>query len=412
MRGWLLLPTRARPCLRRQWLARRWLSSHAHVEYVSVPCASNGSVTLSLHNVSRQSPSAPLVIYLPPFSAPASGAPASISPGWLSRYPTAVINYRWRSEAESEESLTWPNAIHDTLFGYSWIVEHLAPSNHARRDIYVYGSYLGAGLATSLALTESHSHQAMAVRGLVAYNGIYNWTTFLPDHPIHRTKGQTIFEAFFRTQESQGPMFRFLEDQIPDLFRDPSRLFDTFASPSLFFHNPGMLVPTEFGSSALSSAIDELAGDESPDDSAPPSLLTQIPFKTPRKGYLAFPPRQSTLKIPSTLLLYDATPVSTTPSTTRRRRRKKDVGPGNSFKTQAEELAALMRRSVEKLELKERQKWDDEFHGWEDEPRSRVQNIDIGVEDDAGGIEMGEAGQALAHEWLADRIGLGTASVY
>jgi len=47
-----------------------------------------------------------------------------------------------------------------------------------QRPILVYGSFLGATLATSLALTESFASKNLPTRiaGLVAKNGVYDWT--------------------------------------------------------------------------------------------------------------------------------------------------------------------------------------------------------------------------------------------
>ena len=236
--------------------------------------------------------------------------------------------------------------------------------------MHVFGSYLGASPATSLALTESHPHAQFGVRSFSAYNGVYNWTIFLPEHPFHRRKTVKGIQSMEAPTLAEGEKLESLRESIPDLFRDPSNLFDPFASPSLFFHNPGMLVPRDFNAprSQMSSMVSLLTGEnadvEQPEESVKP----------PRKSHLVFPPRASTLKIPQSLLLYDR---HVSPPTTGKRRTKRSAG--HTFGTQAEELAELMRRSIVKVELKERSKWDTEgIEGWdEDVAFCRVQTLDV-----------------------------------
>src|SRR6478735_1991499 len=138
-------------------------------------------------NIAEQ-PNSPLFIYLP--SAPSTNSQPAPIPRFLQGKPVASINYRWNSFDQEEANSSsvddvWPTPVHDTFFAYQWLVENLSPEGLKRRDIYVYGSHLGASLATSLALTESQPHKPFAVRGLVSYNGIYNWTMFFPDHPVN-----------------------------------------------------------------------------------------------------------------------------------------------------------------------------------------------------------------------------------
>lgn len=400
---------------------RRLFSSQRLVENVRVRCASSGDITLSLHNVSQSNSSSPLLIYLPPFFHPGSDSgPGPVLPKFLKSFPTAVINYRWpassldpnvpaasRHDGEGSKPappLLWPTPLHDMLFGYSWIVKNLSPSDSSRRDVYVYGSYLGAGLAAALALTECYPHQQMAIRGLIAYNGIYNWTTFYPDHPIHKYRSEETLLS--DAPDHPGSMFHYLKQRMPALFPSPGDAFDPFASPSLFFHNPPLLVPDNFYASTATSsfqkAVDELS--LHPLNTENQDLAT--PLKAPRKGYLAFPPRTSPLKIPEALLLHETPPPPTRPARTRRSSGavKKRRGWGeNSFEVQATELASLMRRSVEKLELKERMKWDEDVENWDDEAEKRVQVADVGRAD--AEAEIGVLGHDLIEEWLDERTG-------
>ncbi|KAK3939067.1 hypothetical protein QBC46DRAFT_388732 [Diplogelasinospora grovesii] len=471
MQRWVLIP---RPWRVFNGTFRRCFSSQAVVQHITVPCASSGSITVSLHNVSesdRQS-TTPLLIWVPPVSPCTKYGlqPRGVLPSWLRRYPTAVIHYRWprlssapakqtspattgdsenldrRGEADSGvlSPLCWPVPIHDVLSGYSWIIENLAPASLARRDVYVCGSYLGAGLAAALALTESHAHQPMAIRGLIAYNGIFDWTTFLPDHPNNR--------SLLVPQNSKGfGSFQQFKDLLPALFRSPADLFDPFASPCLFFHSAPLLVPPDFDQgllpppstpprrnksaglldlSSMSKAIDKLSQTAiSPTDATDDPLAklaganAEMPsapvLKAPRKGYLAFPPRWSTLKIPETLLLYenplssDADCLATGPKTVKSPKTKLRARRENSFEHQAAELATSMWRSVDKIELKERRKWDDQFEDWDTEAEMRVQLAEVNAMDaskrpldsindsDAG---VSQEGQEVVTEWLQKRM--------
>ncbi|KAI0133635.1 hypothetical protein BJ170DRAFT_678571 [Xylariales sp. AK1849] len=396
-------------------------SSPTDVERISVKCGSAGSVYVDLHNIAKVSSSDPLLIYLPPWSTSSTAGVPQI-PAFCRGYPTAVINYRWAGYPPFEGNraplptadqdsdgleaplpLAWPVPVTDTAQAYSWIVENLTPPTYTRRDVYVYGSYLGASLATSLALTETHPHQRMAMRGFVAYNGIYNWTMFLPDHQINKQSGSrtaNILEEILG--QPTDPTFQELKLHAPDLFGDPSHIFDPFASPCLFFQTPGLWVPQDFDSPAdpVLSMLGSAAGQADGALDAIKSLLAMMAGKPPRRSALAFPPRQSTLKIPETLLLHTSLPAPMAVFRRRPQKRRKAV-VDNHFRTQAEELAGLMRRSLEKLEFKERSRWDEDFDGY-DEMYKRVQVRDVGM--DERSFELPSRGEALVSEWLEDRM--------
>ncbi|CRK32315.1 hypothetical protein BN1708_005706 [Verticillium longisporum] len=356
------------------------------------PAAPQAASPLSdLHNTSHIPSTVPLVVHLPPF-APIPGADPHL-PDFLAPFPTAVINYRWTgpssltsshtepsTQDEFKAPLYWPTPLHDVLFAYSWLLENLRPENQARRAIYLYGTYLGATLAAALALTESHKHEPTAVRGFAAYNGVYNWTMFLPDHKLNKPttyRGKTTPVP----PPEEGSALRVLRDAMPDLFGAPVSLFDAFASPSLFFQTAGLEIPPSFTQTvAVAGLVDRMAAlglEGSAADLMPASVA-----KVPRRSALVFPPRKSTLGIPSTLLVHDAAVVAaaTTSSTAKRKttsvRRRK--AKGNQFEAQAEELAGLMRRSMEKLELKERMKWDEDFDA-EGEMEARVKVVDVAL---------------------------------
>ncbi|OLN85233.1 hypothetical protein CCHL11_04387 [Colletotrichum chlorophyti] len=386
----------------------------SNIDTVEVTCASSGSITVDLHNIALHPPSTPLVIYIPPFS-PVPGTHPAL-PRFLHPYPTAVINYRWSAPAPTPEPptpeeedyfitpLQWPTPLHDTVTAYAWITENLRPLRNSRRDIYIYSSHAGASIAASLALTESHSHERIAVRGLVAWNGIYNWSMFLPDHRIN--KPATARSRKLPPQPAEGSALHSLQTEMPNLFRAPVDLFDPFASPSMFFQTAGMLTPQSFSQvSAVTSLLDQLS--TSAEAETPSDILSALgaPAKAPRRSGLLFPPRRSTLKLPATLLLHDAAPTVIPKRTTKKsastvgRRRK---AGGHTFEAQALELSGLMRRSLEKLEFKTRMEWDEDFDEVVEAER-RVSVVDVG---DNESLKLGERGQEVVADWLAERIRL------
>lgn len=409
----------------------------------------------------------------------------SYLPSFLHRFPSATIHYRWASspdthaprvdgddsgtEADSAELLSrstplhWPTPIHDTLFAYDFLIRHLSPPPDdttgtvlQRRPVYVYGSYLGASLASSLALTESHTHQPVAIRGLLAFNGIFNWTTLLPDHPNNKLMLDELPEV--DSLDGNDKDLHFVKDLLPSHFDQPANLFDPFASPVLLFHTAGMLVPTSFTersspnmSQGFVEAVDQLSARSStssaedpydqayvysdPEDPPPPTPYDDIEMDTeteetntdtsssadtsvapstkpPRRGYVTFPPRASSLKIPDTLLMHTTPPPGpTVPGSVQGQRRrlalwKRLKAAENSFGTQALGLAGLMRRSVNLYELRERAKWDVEFTGWDTEAMRRVQVHDVGAaEHGQDGFGLGQQGEEIAARWLGSRLG-------
>ncbi|KAK0743800.1 hypothetical protein B0T18DRAFT_448403 [Schizothecium vesticola] len=451
MQKWLPLQQRTwRAVIQRRAPCRNRFSTLRDAKHVAVRCASSGEITVSLHNVSRHEAAHPLMIWIPPFSFLDGYDPKlQLPPRWLRKFPTAIINYRWPGFVPDSDSspatgtngdeggpnipLHWPTAAHDVAFGYKWIVDNLTPPDLARRDIYVFGSYLGASLAASLALTETHTHKPMAVRGLVTYNGIYDWTTLLPDHPIHkiRSSGSTsakpaslasLLHSINRDlaepepeEEDEDPTpFALLHQQAPALFQSPANLFDPFASPSLLFHTPAIHIPPTFdqplvpATSALSEAVDLLATTPPATDPVPdtdPDTYNDLE-PPPRKSHLIFPPRKSTLRIPASLLLFDDFP----PRLPRRLSRR----PRDGFKPQAGELADLMIRSVELVELRERMQWDHEFEDPEAraaEAEARVRLAGVGADAEGGGeaglgvFDLNGEGERAVEEWLAERVG-------
>ncbi|KAL6911089.1 hypothetical protein GGI43DRAFT_391974 [Trichoderma evansii] len=369
---------------------------------VSVRCGSGGFVDIDLYNVDEFSPTKFLVVHLPP--SPASVNGVKQLPEFLYDWPVASINYRWETErrdiagqdAASQEqvfadSLDWPVPVHDVAFAYQWIKGALMPPNNGRGGIYVYGSHLGAGLAMSLSLTESHKNFKFSVRGVAAYNGIYNWTMFLPGHRINMIR--SMMDAARLSRRTNGNLrLDTLQQRLVSLFQTPSNLFDPFASPSLFFHNPGLSIPESFYKSIeFANIVSTLKGQTS--DAAKEAVL-------PRNSYLVFPPRESTLKIPETVLLHDAPsgPPSRQPRTKKALKGIKHGDQRNTFKNQTDEIASLMRRSLTMVELKLRAKYDEDAHYLAEEPNRRIQVVEVGQERED--LELNEFGQQAVLDWL------------
>lgn len=508
------------------------------------------TLTHSLHDITRHPVSTPLIINLPACPVQDIADVDSYLPRFLRRYPSATIHYRWPGahdllkatsptplpstspspspsphedeyqQHHHQRPFRWPTPIHDTLAGYDHLqrtlgapppppappttpatiatiatsgADGLPPPPPPPREVYVYGSYLGANLAAALALTEAYAHnpaldhhrrhrqqhrheeaqaahQAMTVRGLLALNGLYNWTTLLPDHPIHRRRAALAAAGLRLTEEEgagggAGGDLGVLRRQVARLFARPGDLFDPFASPVLFFHTAGIMVPPAFGerwrpdypprsppappaasssarSTVLSSPADDVYVYSDPEDLPPPSpypdeegehaetntdadadFAPPDPLAPPpRRGYLAFPPRASGLCIPETLLLHSTPP----PQSTRRPRERGGGGGGaggtgvgagssaalwrklrnaeNSFGSQAAGLAGLMRRSVDSLELRGSGKRWDGGDG-EEEAIRRVKTEDVGRVDGRDGLGMGERAEEVAGLWLEERLG-------
>ncbi|TQV94889.1 hypothetical protein IF1G_05876 [Cordyceps javanica] len=379
--------------------SRRVFSTGRTVESVDVRCGSSGHVTVDLHNFSNLGPDEPIIVNFPSLPANTVASPIKL-PTFLHGLPVATIHYRWDGLSPERFSVLpnndklayapWPTPVHDAAFAFSWLSAAFSPVKCARRSVYVYGSFLGASLASSLALTESHPHARFSVRGFMAYNGIYNWTMFLPDHRVNRSTtrgGRTIT----RQQPQEGSHLHFLQEHMPSLFGRPSNLFDAFASPSLLFHSPGLLVPRSFTMTiADAAAMDSMIAKDT---------SVTIKPKTPRKSRLVFPPRKSTLKLPEALLMHESSPTLLTALGKPPKRKLK--GSGNSFQAQAAELAELMRHSINVVELGERKKWDDDMHEIIDKASSRVKTLDVG--EGVADYELGATGETPALAWLQCR---------
>ncbi|KAG5965998.1 hypothetical protein E4U58_002646 [Claviceps cyperi] len=327
-------------------------ASTATPERVEVQCASSGHITIDLFNARRvASVTEPMIVHLPAF--PGENTPPRL-PSFLQNRPVASINYRWSPYSKPSAGngpLHWPTPLHDTAFAWSWLLEHLSLSGeNDRRDVYVYGSYLGATLATSLALTESYPEAKLSIRGLITYNGVYNWTMFLPDHKINTLGNET--EKGPPPKPNEASHIYKIYQNMPILFERAPNLFDPFASPSMFFHSPALPVPRSFTMTSKEAA--EIDYMNFMDGIKPKPQAAEIgymnfmdgikpkPLRIPQLRHLDYPPWHSTLNLPETLIVYDSAPRSAGATAA-----GKSNTSSNSFQSQAIEFAEMMREQGE-----------------------------------------------------------------
>lgn len=381
------------------------------------------------------------MIFIPPFSS-GSPDPSTPLPPCLQDHPTAIIHYRWQGRRQGhklneqpEVPPHWPTPTHDITFAYSWLSANLGATSTGTgtktcRSAYIVGSYLGASLAASLALTESHfrnRRRPMNVLGLVAYNGIYNWTTFLPDHPIHWNLPPEIFlrnkidiEDFIRAIRNapskvseEAGIFTELKHRMPALFSAPGNLFDPFASPCLFFHMPGLFVPDDFVTRLTSyvaltkEEVNELKlciaiinGEIYTDPKATrDEILAQNTIISKlmnmrKQDLMDFPSDDSGLRPPNTLLLHDR-PLGPEKQEAEDEPSEKTIH--NDFRLQATALARLMRRSLTTVQ----------YWPWEAEKMVRLCEVEpaatLAVEEETG-LGLGEEDNDIVRQWLREKM--------
>ncbi|APA08668.1 hypothetical protein sscle_04g034380 [Sclerotinia sclerotiorum 1980 UF-70] len=383
------------------------------VEKYDISCGISGEITVEVHNAAllHNSSTTPLVVYLPPY--PSSPLPPLRPPSWLlESYPVFSIPYRWSYKPSisfrNQKSHPFPIPLHDTLQAYSWLLNRYLPylllggrtldadflPDHApaiQRPLLIYGSYLGGTLATSLALTESHNSPLLPARihSLIVHNGIFDWTPIstTPDPSIFPSESSSSSPSYGQLLTSelytQSPWtIKTLHALKTRLFPSPSQTFDPFASPILFFRNPGIQVPQRWPipPPTTSSFPTKKHTSSKPGTNIYPTSKTQNtyyknptssplsdeeedfphePLDESRKAKLTFPPPGSSLRIPRSLFTYSSTitPVSTTQTRiqtqtqtqtqkqTRRQKEKekeKKEADQNIFKQQARELSDLM----------------------------------------------------------------------
>jgi hypothetical protein len=307
------------------------------------------------------------------------------------------------------------------MSGYDWIKQNLSSADFPSREVIMYSSHLGASIASSIALTETRvlpvgpTHtpfsQPFPVKGLIAYNGIYNWTMFLPDHKVNKqpkAKAATARKMKDLLDEIKAPppptsLFDTIKAQMPGLFQMPVNLFDDFASPALMFQTAGLHVPASFTQPhELAAAIDRLAlGSGSSLNPLSPDL------KAPRRTPLQFPPGHSGQQIPDMLLLYSQPP---SPLKKRKARKTTAAKPkatkpkGHHFHIQAVEFAELARRGLAKSNfawLRGQGPGDGAEMETDEYVEGRIQAVDVGEET---GLTPNDFGSALIARWLEDKV--------
>ncbi|EPE25494.1 hypothetical protein GLAREA_01406 [Glarea lozoyensis ATCC 20868] len=297
-----------------------------------------------------------------------------------------------------------------------------------RRPLIICSSYLGGSLATSLALTESKVSKTLPyyIAGLIIENGVYDWTPIATSrppkpHPSQHPSTKAPFKPWTASH---------LHKLKTHLFNSPESPFDAFVSPVLFFRTPGHHAPKTWPSnpsspepknttllpndeylhySTQTDSADHLDDDESYDIipenldplSKPGITTTTLSLgPAPRKSPLRFPAKHSDIKLPRSLFLYS--PAASNTPVVKNGKRKKANGEERELELddyvtpqeQAEEMAGLMRRSVQLHELGERKMWDEEL------------DVEVESADRVRVVEIGEGVRGEVEEWIEEE-GLG-----
>lgn len=366
--------------------------------------------------------------------------------------PIAQINYRWNipddatldiSHAPGFVSYPFPTPLHDTLYAYTWLTTSFLPSlnpiqnssssprrspspyasasqavqRSSLRPLLIYGSFLGGTLASSLSLTETQTRPVgvgVSIEAAIIRNAIFDWTQVATSRPPNSSdqcpipSGSDIWDInTLHTLKSK-------------LFPLPASAFEPFASPLLFFRSAGFSIPSYFPGMApppgpsitqdpamldgLSISEEELASLRAAAPNSPPSTpksKQDEEVTVERKSALRFPPKDSGLRIPRSLLLTTSLTQGCAGTATKKRRGAKagQQKPGEEMRRQAEEMAKLMRRSVVMHEFKDRALWDQDGdpHALSEE---RVQVQEVSMETTGERSELD-----IIEEWV-DGIGL------
>ncbi|KAI6246785.1 hypothetical protein HI914_04592 [Erysiphe necator] len=397
---------------------------------IEVPCRDSGSIRVDFYNQHLlEDPSKPLVVYLPSTGVHLSRYHQPIPTYFLSASTAlARINYRWNIPSTDQKvqssffhpsnSLSnyhpFPFPIHDTLQAWTFITEsflpnfnlaksvtlpeskvkstELRPSSQeiprsiSRRPIIIYGDFLGASIAMSLALTESFEDYLELTHEirLIVNQGVYDWvdigTTLL-------SKAASELIQVHRKYKDVGSSWDKLNllQLRKHLFSGPNRCLDVFASPSLFFRQAGMSAPADWDKLTQPSSYfspcfirDMLNPCRKKNrvntnlEEEKPSNVSELIYSSDIiqdvqslrlshtsltiRPYLEFPSIHSQLKIPKTLLLFRDTPPPE--KSEDYELIDKEIPESKLLKVtpmqQAEYMADLMRHSVEKYSRNER----------------------------------------------------------
>ncbi|KAH7074306.1 Alpha/Beta hydrolase protein [Paraphoma chrysanthemicola] len=244
-------------------------------EQFSVPCRSNGSITLDIFHASKPSP--PVIVYLP------SGPLVTLGPDEEDAVITALqqhseatiarINYR------ASTIHKYPTPVHDVLAGFDWLRDTFIRDEFNRSYIArlgVCGQLLGGSLAAMLALTECRLGES-GIGAAAINNPLADWvfpeelpfigTTELPEplaaedtalpadeDPMSsialeatsdsarksrlRSKKEIPMTAWQRYSANFVVPVRSLTLARDLLFRKTENYFDPFASPIHYFRSP------------------------------------------------------------------------------------------------------------------------------------------------------------------------------
>ncbi|KAF2192988.1 alpha/beta-hydrolase [Zopfia rhizophila CBS 207.26] len=415
-------------------------------EQVSIPCRSNGFITLDIFHPLTCSPPSPILIYLPsgPIIPDQSDEEERIisSLSASTRSTIARINYRLSPQHQ------FPTPIHDVLTGYEWILENLIHdgSNSTFRQPHisrlgVCGELVGGSLATMLALTECRLGGSR-IGAAAVNNPIVDWV--FPDelppleqseHPEPFAPEDTSFpadqdltswwtqqdEQDARSQQAQRKrtprpppptswVYNGANPIIPSLtlsgerdvlFSKPENYCDRFASPIHFFRSPhGQLIYPK-GNNILASTPPKELPEDSFDIETQLSINhyeslgkalaePEIPTLVRCRAYVRiYPPSGIKLELPQLHIT---------------------TGSRSPLFDQASELAKLMKRSIARQALRSRSartKWQDptEKARYEEyaEQRVRMSMVDgVGLWTQPEDTDIWKTSMASVGAWMRE----------
>ncbi|KAL9625603.1 MAG: hypothetical protein Q9160_000316 [Pyrenula sp. 1 TL-2023] len=351
-----------------------------------IPVRGNGNVTLE-H----------VLLYLPPgpFHAIAEdGAdvnkdaededvcvPATTNPSYLAASlppSTTIVTVRYRLSASPLHRYKFPLPVHDALFALDWVREtygafppeqHLASQDSDHNSgkvepiISIYGSHIGASLATMLSLTEYPHIHSTAIS-----SPILNWVDL--DEKLQAWGTTQNFPSDMKSKHSRKTPKRRPNRKIAKqldpmsvqrllklrdrLFTRPSSYFDPFASPMLILRNPGRDCPYDsmFDAAETEEDIDRIMLSDLEQNYNYSELSSM-----PDSGYESFGPYDDDMHIANDVMIQRRKTLNKWPIVRPSRSEKikqiqppffnailrQDInGEANILKEQGEELVELM----------------------------------------------------------------------